>query len=78
MSNKEVEFLPRPSTRAKPQSRPAEAWVSGAPVAGRLVKLTLEVPEDQHIAFKTRCVREKVSMQDKVKAMIEAYLATGE
>ena len=38
-------------------------------------RLTLNLPAVIHTSFKGRCVREGVTIQDKVRALIEDYLA---
>lgn len=74
---KKVEFsTSRPKPKQERVPTPSE-WVakgSGDPA----VKLTLRVPSTLHIAFKTRCVQQGISIQDKVLAMIETYVATAD
>jgi hypothetical protein len=38
-------------------------------------RLTLNLPEDLHTAFKGRCVAERITIQDKVRVLIERELA---
>ena len=38
-------------------------------------RLTLNLPAAMHTAFKGRCVLEGVTIQDKVRTLIEDYLA---
>ena len=44
----------------------------------KLKRLTLNLPSSQHTAFKGRCVLEGVTIQDKVQALIDAYLTAAE
>jgi hypothetical protein len=81
---KKVDFSVRP--RAAREALPADAdqWVregrgpEGPPqqvVQGKQKRLTLNLPAVMHTAFKGRCVLEGVTIQDKVQALIEEYLA---
>jgi hypothetical protein len=74
---KQLDFTVRP--RAAPEELPADAegWVKGekAPPAGPQKRLTLNLPAGLHTAFKGRCVREGVTIQDKVRLLIERELA---
>lgn len=84
---KKVDFSVRP--RAATEALPADAdqWVQAGgeatspppkPDPIKQKRLTLNLPASQHTAFKGRCVLEGVTIQDKVQALIDAYLATGE
>ena len=42
---------------------------------GKQKRLTLNLPAGMHTSFKGRCVLEGVTIQDKVQALIEEYLA---
>jgi hypothetical protein len=41
-------------------------------------RLTLNLPPDLHTAFKARCVFEGITIQDKVRRLIERELAEGQ
>ncbi len=41
-------------------------------------RLTLNLPPDLHTAFKARCVIEGITIQDKVRRLIERELAQGQ
>ena len=73
---KQVEFSVRP--RAAKDELPAdpEQWVreGQGPDTGPQKRLTLNLPADLHTAFKGRCVREGVTIQDKVRVLIEREL----
>ena len=76
MSKKAVEFSSRPKPKKEAAIPTPHAWVDKAGEGAKAaVKLTLRVPGPLHIAFKTRCVQEDITIQDKVLAMIEAYVA---
>jgi hypothetical protein len=70
---KKVEFNVRP--RASKEELPAdpEQWVrAGEDGSGGIEKrLTLNLPAGLHTAFKSRCVLEGVTIQDKVRELIE-------
>jgi hypothetical protein len=76
-SKKKVDFSVRP--RAAKQELPADAdsWVRGEQGAaeGPQKRLTLNLPAALHTTFKTRCVLEGITIQDKVQLLIEADLA---
>jgi hypothetical protein len=79
MTKKAVEFSSRPKPtkdRVIPSPRDWVAQAGTGPAAA--VKLTLRVPSALHVAFKTRCVQEGISIQDKVRAIIEAYVANAQ
>jgi hypothetical protein len=74
---KQVDFSVRP--RGVKETLPAdpEQWVrdgQGAD-AGPHKRLTLNLPVGLHTAFKGRCVVEGVTIQDKVRVLIERELA---
>ena len=74
---KKVDFSVRP--RAAKETLPAdpEQWVrdgQGAADAGPQKRLTLNLPTGLHTAFKGRCVLEGVTIQDKVRVLIEREL----
>lgn len=69
---KDITFHPRPS-KPRPNLPPApEHWVERRQGTR---KLTLRLPADLHMAFKGRCVAEGVSLQDKTRDLIEAFIA---
>jgi hypothetical protein len=83
---KRVDFSVRP--RAAKESLPPdpEQWVRGGegaetaapkkePDTGPQKRLTLNLPAGLHTAFKGRCVVEGVTIQDKVRMLIERELA---
>jgi len=65
--------------RAAKEELPADAdsWVRGGEgaAAGPQKRLTLNLPAGLHTAFKGRCVLEGVTIQDKVRVLIERELA---
>ena len=84
---KKVDFSVRP--RAAKESLPPDPdqWVRGGegapasapkpqPEVGPQKRLTLNLPVALHKAFKGRCVRDGVTIQDKVRELIEAELAS--
>ena len=79
---KKVDFSVRPRA-AKEQLPPTpEQWVKegqGADVRPekdeKEKRLTLNLPADLHTAFKGRCVFEGITIQDKVRLLIERELA---
>ena len=86
---KKVDFSVRP--RAAKESLPPdpEQWVRGGEGAaaappkppadlGPQKRLTLNLPAGLHTAFKGRCVVEGVTIQDKVRMLIERELAPAE
>jgi len=85
---KKVDFSVRP--RAVKENLPSDAdqWVRGGqpadaappkpqPETGPQKRLTLNLPADIHTAFKGRCVIEGVTIQDKVRTLIEHELSAG-
>ena len=56
---------PRPKSAATQQ----DAWVAGT---GAMKRLTIDIPEDLHRAFKAGCAARGVKMRDEVLRMIEA------
>lgn len=77
MSKKQLDFTVRP--RAGQESLPADGaqWVRDGtvPVEGPQKRLTLNLPAELHTAFKSHCVREGVTIQDKVRHLIERELS---
>jgi hypothetical protein len=81
---KQIDFSVRP--RANKQALPATAdeWVqdgneSAKPTRqeeGPQKRLTLNVPADLHMAFKSKCVLKGTTIQDRVCALIEQDLVT--
>jgi hypothetical protein len=79
MTKKAVEFSSKPKGKKEAPVLPVNQWVAKAGKGAKDdVKLTLRVPGPLHIAFKTRCVQEGITIQDKVQAMIEAYVAVAD
>lgn len=79
MTKKAVVFSSRPKPKPERAVPSPHDWVARPAGEGAAtVKLTLRVPGPLHVAFKTRCVQEGVSIQDKVQAMIEAYVAAAD
>ncbi len=81
---KKVDFSVRP--RAAKEGLPAtpDQWVRGEQAddagpqttdTGPQKRLTLNLPTDLHTAFKGRCVFEGVTIQDKVRLLIEREMA---
>ena len=81
---KKVDFSVRP--RAGKEALPPDPDALGAGraggggaaaegAAGPQKRLTLNLPAAMHTAFKGRCVVEGVTIQDKVRTLIEHYLA---
>ena len=73
---KQVDFSVRPRAAKEELPASADAWVQGGekPEGGPQKRLTLNLPTGLHTAFKGRCVREGVTIQDKVRALIEREL----
>ena len=86
-NKKKVDFSvrPRPAKEGLPPS--PDDWVRGGTEpeiepqkgkgadAGPLKRLTLNLPADLHTTFKSRCVIEGVTIQDKVQLLIEREIA---
>lgn len=75
---KKLDFTvrPRPAVDALPAD--AESWVRGEMppgVAAPQKRLTLNLPAELHTAFKGQCVRDGITIQDKVQRLIERELA---
>jgi hypothetical protein len=75
---KKVDFSVRP--RAAKEELPANAneWVQtgkGPGEGGPQKRLTLNLPAGLHTAFKGRCVLEGITIQDKVRVLIEREIA---
>ena len=75
---KQIDFSVRPRAAKEELPPSAEAWVRGGkkPEEGPHKRLTLNLPAELHVAFKSRCVQEAVTIQDKVRVLIERELAT--
>jgi hypothetical protein len=84
---KKVDFSVRPRTEKENLPPDADQWVRGgqqadaAPPTPRpetvpQKRLTLNLPAEMHTAFKGRCVIEGVTIQDKVRTLIEQELST--
>lgn len=74
---KKVDFNVRPRAAKEELPPSAEQWVRDGKGAeeGPQKRLTLNLPAELHTAFKGRCVREGVTIQDKVTVLIERELA---
>jgi hypothetical protein len=84
---KQLDFTVRPRAAKEELPPDADSWVRGqkgsaeAPQKRPPLKqkrLTLNLPAELHTAFKGQCVREGVTIQDKVHRLIERELAAGE
>ncbi len=83
---KQIDFSVRPRAQKDDMPASAEQWVRegtgpekpAAPQVGPQKRLTLNLPADLHTDFKSRCVLEGVTIQDKVRALIERDLAPSE
>jgi ParG len=79
---KQVDFSVRPRKGNETLPADPEKWVrdgQGGETArgtdvGREKRLTLNLPAGLHTAFKGRCVLEGVTIQDKVRVLIEREL----
>jgi hypothetical protein len=73
---KKVDFTVRPRAATEELPADAESWVRGEtpPANGPQKRLTLNLPADLHKAFKGHCVRDGVTIQDKVRLLIERDL----
>ncbi len=74
---KEVEFSVRPRAAKETLPSSPSQWVRQGESGqeGPQKRLTLNLPADLHTAFKGRCVLEGVTIQDKVRVLIERELA---
>jgi hypothetical protein len=74
---KQLDFTVRPRAAKEELPPDADAWVRGEPEApvGPQKRLTLNLPVKLHTAFKGRCVLEDITIQDKVRLLIERELA---
>jgi hypothetical protein len=75
---KRVNFSVRPRAAREPLPATPEQWVREGKGAaeGPQKRLTLNLPADLHTAFKGRCVVEGITIQDKVRVLIERELTT--
>jgi hypothetical protein len=73
---KQLNFTVRPRAAREELPPDGDSWVRGekGPV-GPQKRLTLNLPAGLHTAFKGRCVVEGVTIQDKVRVLIERELA---
>ncbi len=73
---KSVDFSVRPRAAQPALPMNPEQWVREGKGAdqGPQKRLTLNLPSDMHTTFKTRCVIEGVTIQDKVRQLIEREL----
>jgi hypothetical protein len=85
---KKVDFSVRPRMANENLPPDADQWVRGGqgaeaeppkpqPETGPQKRLTLNLPAETHTAFKGRCVVEGVTIQDKVRTLIERELSAG-
>ena len=84
VKKKKVEFTVRPRAATEELPPDPDQWVregkgaetpSSKPVdAGPHKRLTLNLPAALHTAFKGKCVLEGVTIQDKVRLLIEREL----
>ena len=73
---KQLDFTVRPRASNNEMRADAREWVrAGADAEGQQKRLTLNLPADVHTSFKGRCVREGVTIQDKVRVLIERELS---
>jgi hypothetical protein len=84
---KHLDFTVRPRAAKEELPPDADSWVRGEKGAAEVLpkrptvkqkRLTLNLPAELHTAFKGQCVREGVTIQDKVHRLIERELAAGE
>ena len=79
-SGKRIAFT-QPSQDGQRSPASADAWVRGetasreprATAASRMVRLTIDLPEELHTRFKTVCARERTKMVDEVRRFIEGW-----
>jgi hypothetical protein len=80
---KSVDFIVRPKPAKENLPPTLEQWVEEGKAADarpekekeKEKRLTLNLPPDLHTAFKGRCVFEGITIQDKVRLLIERDLA---
>jgi hypothetical protein len=74
---KQLDFTVRPRAAEEELPPDGDSWVRAdtAQPAGPQKRLTLNLPAPLHTAFKGQCVREGVTIQDKVRHLIERELA---
>jgi hypothetical protein len=79
-NKKRVDFSVRPRATKEELPATAEEWVRAGkePDAGPQKRLTLNLPAGLHTAFKGRCVLRGVTIQDRVRILIERDLAEEE
>lgn len=75
---KKVDFSVRPRSGKVDLPANPDDWVRAGmePDVGPQKRLTLNLPAGLHTTFKGRCVLEGVTIQDKVRMMIERELAS--
>ena len=80
---KQIDFSVRPRANTKALPATADEWVRDGnepekptkQEEGLQKRLTLNLPAELHTAFKGLCVREGITIQDKVQVLIERELA---
>jgi hypothetical protein len=74
---KQLDFTVRPRAAKEELPPDADRWVKGEQPSseGPQKRLTLNLPAGLHTAFKGRCVLEGITIQDKVRVLIERELA---
>ena len=79
-NKKKVDFSVRPRAAKDDLPPTAEEWVEAGkkPDEGPQKRLTLNLPTPLHTAFKGRCVLRGVTIQDRVRLLIERDLAAEE
>ena len=75
---KQLDFTVRPRAAKDELPPDADSWVRADKdqPAGPQKRLTLNLPAALHTAFKGQCVRQGVTIQDKVRILIERELAS--
>lgn len=79
---KRVDFSVRPRAAKEELPPSPDQWVQEGQEAeahpGKGKRLTLNLPTALHTAFKGRCVFEGITIQDKVRQLIELELGQGQ
>jgi hypothetical protein len=85
-TGKRIAFT-QPSQEADPPAAAADAWVRGEIAAnptpaelrtrpspaGRMARLTIDLPEDLHTRFKAICAQRRTKMVDEIRRFIEDW-----
>ena len=73
----EIESEAKTKEEPKPKAKPKAAKKETKPVKGRMVRMTIDTPEEMHLQLKIKSIQTRMSMRDYVLRLIEKDLKKG-